>query len=48
MSSASNIGAIKQANTPVADPGFELRGGGVDFVNGGGDRENHGKCQRIR
>ena len=21
---------------PVADPGFYLRGGGVDFVNGGG------------
>jgi len=26
---------------PVADPGFDLRGGGVDFVNGGGGVENH-------
>jgi len=25
----------------VADPGFDLRGGGVDFVNGGGGVENH-------
>jgi len=25
---------------PVADPGFDLRGGGVDFGNGGGCRKS--------
>ena len=25
---------------PVADPGFNLRGGGVDFVNGVGGRKS--------
>jgi len=28
---------IKRMVYSVADPGFDLRGGGVDFVKGGGE-----------
>jgi len=32
----------------VADPGFDLGGGGVEFVNAGGALDNHWKCWRLK